>query len=55
VLAWREFDGNQASIVVKESSDHGATWRNDKKLMVAEGESGDPDLIAKGNKIFYPG
>jgi hypothetical protein len=52
VLAWKEFDGTQASIVVKESSDSGETWRNDKKLMVAGGESGYPDLVVKGNKIF---
>lgn len=52
VLAWKEFDGNLASIVVKESNDRGETWKREKKLLVAGGESGHPDLLAKGEKIF---
>jgi hypothetical protein len=52
VLAWKEFDGQQASIVVKLSDDRGITWHKDKKMLVAADNSGHPDLIAKGKKVF---
>jgi hypothetical protein len=52
VLAWKEFDGNQASIIVKKSDDRGESWQKSKKIISTDGQSGHPELIAKGEKIF---
>ncbi|MGR9099726.1 MAG: exo-alpha-sialidase [Gammaproteobacteria bacterium] len=52
VLAWKEFNGYDSSIVVKESNDRGKTWSPDRLLMETGEESGYPDLIGNGKSIY---
>ena len=52
VLAWKEFDGTKASIVVQESYDRGQTWQQEKPMLSSTSESSHPSLIANGKKIY---
>ena len=52
VLAWKEYDGSEASIIVKKSDDRGKTWQQDQKMMVSSAKSGHPVLISNGERIF---
>lgn len=52
VIAWKEFDGNETSIVIKESSDRGTTWSKDKKVLGSTAKSGYPELVSNGKNIF---
>ena len=52
VLAWKEFDGNKASIVVKQSDDRGESWQLEKPVLFSTSKSGHPSLISNGEKIY---
>ena len=52
VLAWKEFDGSDSTIVVKQSNDRGENWSADSLVLSAPGKVGYPDLIASDNAIF---
>jgi hypothetical protein len=52
VLAWQEFDGELASVVVKQSNDRGATWSIDSKIISSQGETGYPDLLNDGEVVY---
>ena len=52
VLAWKEFDGNEESILVKESYDRGETWQLEKAMLSTTAKSGHPFLIAYREKIY---
>ena len=51
-LVWKEFDGVQSSIYLKESSDDGRTWAAPKILSSTAGYSDHPLLLAQGNQVF---
>ena len=51
-LVWKEFDGVQSSIYLKESSDDGRTWAAPKILSSTAGYSDHPLLLAQGNHVF---
>jgi hypothetical protein len=52
VLAWKEFDGNNNSIMVKESFDRGKTWQQEKLMLSSTSKSGHPSLISNEKKIY---
>ncbi len=52
VIAWKEFDGNETSIVIKESFDRGVSWSKDKKILSSTAKSGYPELVSNGKSIF---
>jgi hypothetical protein len=51
-LVWKEFDGVQSSVYLKESSDDGKTWVTPKILSSTAGYSDHPLLLAQGNQVF---
>lgn len=51
-LVWKEFDGVQSSVYLKESSDNGKTWATPKILSSTAGYSDHPLLLAQGNHVF---
>ncbi|QWD48178.1 exo-alpha-sialidase [Polynucleobacter paneuropaeus] len=51
-LVWKEFDGVQSSVYLKESSDDGKTWATPKILSSTAGYSDHPLLLAQGNNVF---
>ena len=51
-LVWKEFDGVQSSVYLKESSDDGKTWAIPKILSSTAGYSDHPLLLAQGNQVF---
>ena len=52
ILAWKEFDGNRTSIIVKQSRDRGNTWQPDTSLLRSSEKSGHPVLVNNGEKVF---
>lgn len=52
VLAWQEFDGNQTTVVVKQSNDKGATWSTEVSLLNGQGKTSYPDLLNYGGTIY---
>ncbi|MBU3617872.1 sialidase family protein [Polynucleobacter sp. JS-Fieb-80-E5] len=51
-LVWKEFDGVQSSVYLKESSDNGKTWATPKILSSTAGYSDHPLLLAQENLVF---
>ncbi|MBU3626098.1 exo-alpha-sialidase [Polynucleobacter sp. JS-Safj-400b-B2] len=51
-LVWKEFDGVQSSVYLKESSDDGKTWATPKILSSTAGYSDHPLLLAQRNNVF---
>lgn len=51
-LVWKEFNGVQSSVYLKESSDDGKTWVAPKVLSSTSGYSDHPLLLAQGNHVF---
>ena len=51
-LVWKEFDGKQSSVYLKESADDGSTWSSPKILVSTVGYSDHPLLLARGNEVF---
>ncbi|MDH3343534.1 MAG: glycoside hydrolase [Gammaproteobacteria bacterium] len=51
-LAWKEFDGKQATLVTMKSSDSGKSWSTPRILKSTTGNSDHPLLIAEGNKVY---
>ncbi|QWD67695.1 exo-alpha-sialidase [Polynucleobacter sp. VK25] len=51
-LVWKEFDGKQSSVYLKESADDGNTWSSPKILASTVGYSDHPLLLARGNEVF---
>ena len=49
---WKEFDGKQSSVYLKESADDGSTWSSPKILVSTVGYSDHPLLLARGNEVF---
>ena len=51
-LAWKEFDGHDTAIVMKQSGDDGKTWSKEMILSKTAEYSDHPILIAQGNQVF---
>ncbi|MBU3557258.1 exo-alpha-sialidase [Polynucleobacter sp. Ross1-W9] len=51
-LVWKEFDGTQSFVYLKESTDDGKTWAIPKILSSTAGYSDHPLLLAQGNHVF---
>ena len=51
-LAWKEFDGKQATLMMMKSSDSGKTWSAPRILEKTTGNSDHPLLIANGNEVY---
>lgn len=51
-LVWKEFDGAQSSVYLKESGDDGKTWTTPKILSSTAGYSDHPLLLAQGSQVF---
>ena len=51
-LVWKEFDGKQSSVYLKESADDGGTWSSPKILASTVGYSDHPLLLARGSEVF---
>lgn len=52
LVAWKEFDGKQASIELMRSPDGGRSWARPQRLAVTRGGSDHPQLIAAGDKAY---
>ncbi|MBU3628630.1 sialidase family protein [Polynucleobacter sp. AP-Reno-20A-A9] len=51
-LAWKEFDGVQSTVYLKESSDDGKNWMAPKTISSTLGYSDHPLLLAQGRNVF---
>jgi len=51
-LVWKEFDGVQSAVYLKESSDDGKTWAAPKILSSTAGYSDHPLLLAQGSNVL---
>lgn len=50
--AWKYFDGNKTSIVVRTSLDEGASWEPEWTIATTEGSSDHPFLLKHNNATF---
>ena len=51
-LAWKEFDGKQATLIMMKSADSGKTWSAPRVLEKTTGNSDHPLLITNGNRVY---
>ena len=51
-LVWKEFDGSNTLIYMKQSNDDGKTWSAPKLISQTNGYSDHPLLINKGSEVF---
>lgn len=51
-LAWKEFDGQQASVWVRRSDDDGGTWTAPVQVAAATGYSDHPLLVAASGRPY---
>ncbi len=51
-LAWKEFDGTQASVIVQRSEDQGSHWSNPVTVATSSGYSDHPLLISNGARAW---
>jgi hypothetical protein len=51
-LAWKEFDGETAHIIIKQSGDRGMTWGESQVILSTKANSGHPKLIGHDGKLF---
>ena len=51
-LAWKEFDGRRASVMLQESGDDGVTWSAPRKVADVSGYSDHPLLVAHAGKVY---
>ena len=51
-LVWKEFNGSNTSIYMKQSNDDGKTWSAPKLISQTNGYSDHPLLISKGSEVF---
>lgn len=49
-LAWKEFDGERATVVAQSSADRGATWTSPRVVAATAGGSDHPLLLAVGGQ-----
>lgn len=51
-LAWKEFDGEQTTVRVMQSSDDGKTWSEPKTVGATADSSDHPLLVSDGHAVF---
>jgi hypothetical protein len=51
-LAWKEFDGDSTSVLVRSSADGGRSWDAPRVIAATEDASDHPLLIARGPRVF---
>ena len=51
-LAWKEFDGTQSFVYIKQSADDGKTWSMPQMISKTNGYSDHPLLVNQGNSVF---
>jgi hypothetical protein len=51
-LTWKEFDGKQTSIHMRQSGDDGATWSDPTVAASTNGDSDHPLLVSDGHRVF---
>jgi hypothetical protein len=51
-LAWKEFDGADSSVYLKQSDDDGKTWSMPRIVSKTSGYSDHPLLLAQGSEVF---
>lgn len=51
-FVWKEFDGSNSSIYLKQSEDDGITWSAPKVISKTGGYSDHPLLLSQGNDVF---
>jgi hypothetical protein len=51
-LVWKEFDGHDTVVVMKQSGDDGKTWSKEAILSKTADYSDHPLLISQGNQVF---
>ena len=51
-LAWKEFDGRRASVMIQDSTDDGLTWSAPSKVAEVTGYSDHPLLVAQAGKVY---
>ena len=51
-LTWKEFDGNQAIVRLRQSRDDGITWSEPKTIARTTGDSDQPLLVSDGHRAF---
>ncbi|MDH5388973.1 MAG: glycoside hydrolase [Gammaproteobacteria bacterium] len=51
-IAWKEFDGKQATLLTMKSPDSGKTWSEPRVLEKTTGNSDHPLLINDGKKVY---
>ena len=51
-MAWKEFDGTQSSIHLKQSDDDGLTWSKAKLISKTTGYSDHPLLLKRERDIY---
>ena len=51
-MVWKEFDGTNASVYLKQSADDGKTWGVPQMIFKTSGYSDHPLLVNQGNKVF---
>lgn len=51
-LAWKEFDGTQSFVYIKQSADDGKTWSMPQMISKTNGYSDHPLLVNQGDSVF---
>jgi hypothetical protein len=51
-MVWKEFDGNDSSVYLKQSSDDGKTWLAPKMIAKTSGYSDHPLLVSQQDTVF---
>ena len=51
-LAWKEFDGAQSLVYIKQSDDDGKTWGTPQMISKTNGYSDHPLLVNQGDTVF---
>ena len=52
IIAWKEFDGEQTSLHIKESNDRGNSWVDKATTLSSKSKNSHPELITNNNDIF---
>ena len=51
-LAWKEFNGTDALVYIKQSADDGKTWGTPQIISKTNGYSDHPLLVNNGDAVF---
>lgn len=51
-LVWKQFDGNETSVLVQRSGDAGRTWGPPRVVASAAGTPDHPALLAHGKRVY---